>query len=201
MSPPVKADLIRRCEELARPLYAGIDGVQTFDRVERARRRLELLARGEPDVDGELLAVLTVFHGVAGRLGPLGPGGRLDLFLRGQGLDDGRRAAVRRGLGRFSTAPATVEERLLHDAALLEEAGVPAAVARLLAAGKKRVPARRAVAALDVGPAPERFATAAGEEWARREQEVTAGWRSELEAFFAAADLAERRESDSKGVR
>lgn len=176
--------VVESCEELARPLYAGLDGVQTFDRVERVRRRLGVLTRDEPPLDRELLDVLAVFHGVVARLGPLGPGGRLDLFLAGRGIDDKRRFRIRRALGRFDAEPQTREERFLHDAVLLEQCGVPAAVGRLLVAGKKRLPPRRAVSSLDAGPAEERFVTEPGRVWARRERRATDRWLAELKGHF-----------------
>lgn len=179
-----ESTVARSCERLARPLYAGLDGIQTFDRVERVRSRIAILAADAEGLDRELLDILAVFHGVVPRLGPLGPGGRLDLFLTGEGIEEARRIRVRRGLERYSESPRHVEERLLHDAVLLEEAGVPAAVARLMAAGKKRRPPRRAVESLDPGPAEERFATAAGREWARRERLATGRWLDELRAHF-----------------
>ena len=170
---------------MVRPLYAGLDGVQTFDRVERVRARLEILAEGVADLDRGTLELLVLLHGVAARLGPLGRGGRLDLFLAAQGVEDSRRLRIRRGLERFASSPCRPEERLLHDAVLLEEAGVPAAVGRLMAAGKKRQPPRRAVESLDPGPAEERFATAAGRDWGRRERQATGRWIEELRGYFS----------------
>ena len=71
---------------------------------------------------------------------------------------------------------------------LLDQAGIPAAVERLLAAGKKRLTARRAVDSLDCGPAPERFATAAGAAWARHELALTDDWLEDLRQRFTAAE-------------
>ena len=187
MSPPVlESALVQRCEELARPLYVGLDGVQTFDRVDRVRSRIELLAARETVEDPEILEILVIFHAVADRLGTMAPAGRFDLFLGGLGLDESRRRLIRGGLKRYEEAPATPEERLLHDAALLEQAGVLAAVERLLAAGRKRLPARRVVGSLDPGPAPERFATRVGADWASREQASTRRWLEDLRRRFEA---------------
>ena len=177
--------VVRSCEEMVRPLYAGLDGVQTFDRVERVRARVKILAEGAADLDHEVLEILVLLHGVGARLGPLGPGGRLDLFLAAQGIEESRRLRIRRGLERFASTPRRAEERLLHDAVLLEEAGVPAAVGRLMAAGKKSRPARRAVESLDPGPAKERFATAAGRAWGGRERRATVRWIEELRGYFS----------------
>ena len=100
MNPEVR----QRAEQFVRPLYAGLDGVQTFDRVERLRQRVAALAEGL-EVDGDLLDLLLVFHGVVDRLGSLAPGGRLDLFLRDLGLADSLARRVRAGLGRIGEDP------------------------------------------------------------------------------------------------
>jgi hypothetical protein len=174
-------DVRRRIEEMVRPLYAGLDGVQTFDRVERLRRHLAVLA-GEPEepVDAALLELLLLLHGVVDRLGSLGPGGRLDLFLRGLGLPEERVRRVRAGLGRLGEAPEGGEEQLLHDALLLERSGVSAAAERLLAAGRKRTPLARALVQLDPGPAEERYRTARGRALGAARRRAAAAWIEEL---------------------
>ena len=174
----------RRCEEFVRPLYAGLDGVQSFDRVQRVLERLDLLAVGSPESDPRLLELLALFHGAVARLGSLARGGRFDLFLRSLGLEGDDRARLRRGIERFGRQPKTAEEQLLHDAVLLEEAGVVAAVGRLLAAGKKKTPAGRAVEALDAGPPAERFHTEQGAEWGSRERLLTESWIADLRRHF-----------------
>ena len=151
----------QRAEQFVRPLYAGLDGVQTFDRVERLRARLAVLREGIA-VDENLLELLLLFHGAVDRLGSLAAGGRLDLFLRGLDLPEDLARRVRAGLGRFREDPRGLEEELLHDALLLESAGVVAAAERLMAAGKKRTPLARALAQLDPGPPAERYRTARG---------------------------------------
>lgn len=155
-------DVRQRVEQLVRPLYAGLDGVQTFDRVERLRRRLALLRESVLVVDEDLLELLTLFHGAVDRLGSLAPGGRLDLFLRGLDLPEDLVRRVRATLGRFREDPRGPEEGLLHDALLLESAGVAAAAERLMAAGRKRVPLSKALAQLDPGPPAERYKTSRG---------------------------------------
>ncbi len=184
----LSAGVRRRCEEYARPLYAGLDGVQSFDRVERVLARLATLAEDQPGVDRQALELLAVFHGVVARLGSFAPGGRFDLFLKGLGLEDAARARLRRGLEWFESRPRTPEELLLHDAVLLEESGVAAAVGRLLAAGKKKTAVARAVEALDAGPPPERFRTPRGAEWGGRERRLTEAWLADLRRHFPKRD-------------
>lgn len=158
MTPEIR----QRVEQLVKPLYAGLDGVQTFDRVARLERHIETLREGVPVVDEDLLELLLLFHGAVDRIGSLAPGGRLDLFLRGLDLPEERIRRVRAALGRFQEDPRGPEEGLLHDALLLESAGVVAAAERLMAAGKKRTLLARALVQLDPGPPPERYKTARG---------------------------------------
>lgn len=169
----------RQAEQYVRPLYAGLDGVQTFGQVERLRARIAAV-RGEAAVDEDLLDLLLLFQGVVDRLGSLAPGGRLDLFLKGLGLADDLARRVRTGLGRLREDPRGPEEELVHDALLLESAGVVATAERLMAAGKKRTPVARALAQLDPGPAAERYRTPrAGALGAERRREAEA-WIEEL---------------------
>jgi hypothetical protein len=178
-------EIRQRVEEMVRPLYAGLDGVQTFDRVDRLRRHLAAISEGGPaapaeGIDGDLLELLLLFHGVVDRLGSLAGGGRLDLFLRGLGLPEERVRRVRAGLGRLREAPLEAEERLLHDALLLESAGVTAAAERLLAAGRKRTPLARALAQLDPGPAEERYRTVRGRQLGAERRQAALRWIEEL---------------------
>jgi hypothetical protein len=171
MSLMMDDEIRRRLEQYVKPLYAGLDGVQTFDRIDRLQAHLAALRDAAPtiptiptipSIDGDLLELLLLLHGVVDRLGSLAPGGRLDLFLKGLGLPDELTRAVRLGLGRLHEDPRRPEEELLHDAILLESAGVVATVERLMAAGKKRTVLARALAQLDPGPPAERYKTLRG---------------------------------------
>jgi hypothetical protein len=175
-------DIRRRLEQYVKPLYAGLDGVQTFDRIDRLQGHLTALGAGGEDspVDRDLLELLLLLHGVVDRLGSLAAGGRLDLFLKGLGLQDELTRAVRAGLGRLHDDPRRPEEELLHDALLLEAAGVAAAVERLMAAGKKRTPAARAVAQLDPGPPAERYKTSRGAALGAARRQEAAVWIDDL---------------------
>ena len=181
------ADLLRRVEEFVRPLYAGLDGVQTFDRVARLRRHLAALAP-EGAGDPALLALLLLLHGAAERLGSLAAGGRLDLVLRGAGVPEDLARRVRQGLGRLrepAAGPQRPEEELLHDALLLDQSGVVAAAERLMAAGRKKLPLERALAHLDPGPAPERYRTPRGAALRAERRRAAETWIEELKASLA----------------
>lgn len=195
MSDRMGEETRRRLEQYVKPLYAGLDGVQTFDRIDRLQTHLAALRGGDSAaapldsaIDDGLLELLLLLHGVIDRLGSLASGGRLDLFLKGLGLPDELTRAARTGLGRLHEDPRRPEEELLHDAILLESAGVMATVERLMAAGKKRTVLARALAQLDPGPPAERYKTSRGAALGaarRREAEV---WIEDLRRR-AAADL------------
>ncbi len=184
MSAGLTPEARRAVEQFVRPLYAGLDGVQTFDRVERLARRAAAL-RGPDPVDAALLELLLLLHGVVDRLGSLAAGGRLDLFLKGLGLPEELVRRARAGLPRLADDPRGPEEELLHDALLLESAGVAAAAGRLMTAGKKRLPLTRALILLDPGPPAERYRTprgaALGAERRRGAEEWIAALRAAIE--------------------
>jgi len=174
----------RSIEQYVKPLYAGLDGAQTFDRVDRLRVSLEGLREGAA-VDLDLLELLLLFHGAVERLGSLAAGGRLDLFLRGLGVAEELSRKVRAGLGRFREDPRGTEEELLHDALLLESAGVVATVERLMLAGKKRTSTSRAVGQLDPGPAAERYRTVRGAALGAARRREAEEWIAELKRRVA----------------
>jgi len=176
-----------RIEELVRPLYTELDGVDTFGEVTALERRLELLAGGV-EHDRDRLALLVLFHGVVPRLGSLATGGRWQLLLRGIGLETEAIRLLRAGLGRFLTNPRTAEEALLHDALLLARSGVRAAVTRLLAAGRKKTALDQALAQLDPGPEPGRFLTPLGKASARDRYRAASEWIEQLRGQISRED-------------
>jgi hypothetical protein len=180
---PLDGDVRRRLEQYLKPLYAGLDGVQTFDRVGRLRAHAAALRQAGPgalEIDERLLEILLLLQGVVDRLGSLAAGGRLDLFLKGLGLPDELVRAARNGAGRLCDDPRRPEEELVHDALLLESAGVVATVERLMAAGKKRVALARALAQLDPGPAAERYRTASGATLGAARRKAAEEWIEDL---------------------
>lgn len=190
---PLDPGVRRQVEQFVRPLYAGLDGVQTFGQVERLGARIAAV-RGSAAgiagiagiaVDEELLDLLLLFQGVVDRLGSLGPGGRLDLFLKGLGLADDLVRRARAGVGRLREDPRGPEEELVHDVLLLESAGVVATAERLMAAGRKRTPVARALAQLDPGPAAERYRTAAAAALGAERRRAAELWIEELKRRVA----------------
>ncbi|HEY2739582.1 MAG TPA: hypothetical protein VGK45_14330 [Thermoanaerobaculia bacterium] len=183
---PLTSDVRRRLEQYVKPLYAGLDGVQTFDRVGRLRTHVAALREETPEtpetpeITEPLLEILLLLHGVVDRLGSLAAGGRLDLFLKGLDLPEELIRAARLGAGRCHDDPRRPEEDLVHDALLLESTGVVATVERLMAAGKKRVILARALAQLDPGPAMERYRTARGAALGAARRKAAEEWIEDL---------------------
>jgi len=191
----VNAEVRQRIEQFVKPLYAGLDGVQTFDRIDRLRAHLATLRERREGGEGHegtavgdegFLDLLLLLHGVVDRLGSLAPGGRLDLFLRGLDLPEELTRRVRAALGRFHDDPRGPEEALLHDALLLESAGVVATADRLMAAGKKRVPLAKALGQLDPGPPPERYRTPRGAALGAHRRKEAEEWIGHLRRKVAA---------------
>ncbi|HEX5758976.1 MAG TPA: hypothetical protein VF121_07250 [Thermoanaerobaculia bacterium] len=181
MSAGLAPEARRAVEQFVRPLYAGLDGVQSFDRVERLEKRAARLRGDDPrPLDGALLELLLLLHGAVDRLGSLAAGGRLDLFLKGLGLPEELVRRARAGLPRLAEEPRGVEEELVHDALLLEGTGVAAAAARLMAGGRKRLPLARVLALLDPGPPPERFRTPRGAALGAERRAAAAEWIQSL---------------------
>jgi hypothetical protein len=187
---PLGPALRAQVEQLVRPLYVGLDGAAGFERVSRLRRQAAALRSAAEGgaADPFLLELLLLFHGVVDRLGSLGPGGRLDLFLRGAGVGEEPARRLRSGLGRLASAaspPASAEEALVHDALLLEASGVAAAAERLMAAGKRRLPLGRALAQLDPGAPAERYRTAAGRRLGAIRRAAALAWIDDLQRRIA----------------
>jgi hypothetical protein len=172
-------EIRRAVERYVRPLYAGLDGEQTFHRVERVRTRVERI-RGDEDLDPQVLELLVICHGAIARLGSMGRGGRLALFFGSLELDPQVSLRVRAGLDRLERSPRAPEELVVHDAMLLEEVGIAAVTRRLLYFGRRRIPLERALERLDPGPPPERFRTTGGRDLACRRRERAAAWIEQL---------------------
>lgn len=178
-------------EQFVRPLYAGLDGEETFSRVARVRSRVDRIDQGA-EIDSTVLELMILLHGVTSRLGSLGRNGRLDLFLRNLGLSESVSRRVRIGLGRVVTEPQTAEEMLVHDAMLLEEAGVGAAARRLMHAGRRRVPLGRALARLDPGPPSARYKTSGGAAEGAERRRCAVEWIESLRRTVDEEDESDR---------
>jgi hypothetical protein len=113
----------RRIEEYVRPLAAGLDGVTNFGDTHRIVAASEAMAAGRPDLDGDLLYLLSVFSGQERWVSRMGHRSRTEMFLASLGVPAKTIRALFRGLARLETAPATAEEEIAHDAVRLDGMG------------------------------------------------------------------------------
>ena len=173
-------DVRRRLEQFVKPLYAGLDGVQTFDRVGRMRTHVAALQEGigQP-VDGLLLEILLLLHGVVDRLGSLAPGGRLDLFLKGLGLPDELVRAARTAPAAAGTIPAGPRKSCCTTHCSSNRR-CPGHRERSDGGGEEAGGLARALAQLDPGPAAERYRTARGASLGAARRKAAEEWIEDL---------------------
>ena len=113
--------------DFVRPLSVGLDGVTNFGFMERRLRWVEALAdrarAGDPEaaIHESRLFLLGAFAGLPARR--ISPGGRTDLLLASAGVPPEGVRRLFQSLRRFESWPATLEERLVRDAGLLETVG------------------------------------------------------------------------------
>jgi len=122
----------RRTLEYVRPLAAGLDGLTNYGDVERALSAAERIASGTPGADPDLLFLLAVFSGQDRWVSRLGHRSRTEIFLESQGVPRRTIASLFRGLSRLQAGPKTVEEKIVHDAVVLDALGAYG-IARLVA--------------------------------------------------------------------
>jgi hypothetical protein len=113
----------RRIEEYVRPLAAGLDGVTNFGDTHRIVAAAEAIAAGRPNLDGDLLYLLSVFSGQERWVSRMGHRSRTEMFLASLGVSAKTIRALFRGLARLESAPATAEEEIAHDAVRLDGMG------------------------------------------------------------------------------
>lgn len=113
----------RRIEEYVRPLAAGLDGVTNFGDTHRIAAASEAMAAGRPELDGDLLYLLSVFSGQERWVSRMGHRSRTEMFLASLGVPAKTIRALFRGLARLESAPATAEEEIAHDAVQLDGMG------------------------------------------------------------------------------
>lgn len=129
--------------EFVRPLSVGLDGMTEFGFVER---RIAIVARllaatrsRTPDlaIDEGRLFLLACFQGIA--KGRVSSGGRTELLLASAGVPSGELQALQRSLKRMEADPRTIEEKLVHDAALLESVGAYGVTQALVEGTRERM--------------------------------------------------------------
>ena len=169
----------RRIFEYVRPLAVGLDGVTNYGDAARAVAAAENLAAKIPGVDRDLLFLLAVFSGQEKWVSRMGHGSRTEIFLESLGIARGTIAALLRGLARLATAPKTPEERIVHDAVLLDSMGAYG-IARLLAeAYRERLDVLEMAAAIEEAAA-QTFQTEAGQALAEPRRQAMRAFAARL---------------------
>jgi hypothetical protein len=132
-----------RILDFVRPLSVSLDGMTDFGFVERrlivVQRLLEATRAGEPNakVDEGGLFLLGAFAGLPERR--FSAGGRTELLLRSVGLSFEEAGSLFRSLRRFEADPRTLEEKIVHDAVLLETVGAYGVTQILVASTRERM--------------------------------------------------------------
>jgi hypothetical protein len=133
-----------RILDFVRPLSVGLDGVTTFGFVERRMRISEIFLEGEEGrrraaggaaVDPGRLFLLAAFAGLPSAR-RITPDGRESLLLRSLHIPLEEISSLSSSLSRLESRPETPEEKIVHDAMLLESVGAYG-VTRLLVAGAR----------------------------------------------------------------
>lgn len=188
-----------RILDFVRPISVGLDGVTNFGFVERRIRISERFREGEErgeapgavSVDPARLFLLTAFAGLPSAR-RITPDGRESLLLRSLHIPFEEISSLSSSLSRLEAAPETREERIVHDAMLLESVGTYGVTQLLVAGARERMTLAEMAAEIEARMDAARFATEAG----RR----LAGERIAYAKDFAARLRAEAAEFAAPGT-
>ena len=157
--------------EFVRPLSVSLDGMTEFGFVERrlaiVERLLHTTLAGEPGLavdEGHLFLVACFVRVARGRLSN---GGRTDLLLGSVGVPPGELRLLQRSLARVESEPSTLEEKLVHDALLLETVGAYGVTEALVSGTKERMTLLELAEEIDSRMSGVTFTTPAARELAR----------------------------------
>ena len=185
--------------DFVRPLSIGLDGMTNFGFVERRMKISERLLEGEEGKrreDGEggassdRVFLLAAFAGLpAARR--IAPDGRESLLLRSLGLPLEEISRLSSSLSRVESNPRTPEEKIVHDAMLLESVGAYGVTQILVEGVRERMTLDEMADEIDARMTSALFATEAG----RRLADGRIAYARE----FAAKLRAEAAEFDSNG--
>jgi hypothetical protein len=127
-----------------RPLSVGIDGVTNFGFVERRLRITENLLEGmrrrdgTAEVDEDRLFLITAFAGLSAAR-RISPDSREDLLLRSLRIPFEEIRILVSSLNRCEADPRSPEEKIVHDAILLETVGAYGVTQLLVAGARERM--------------------------------------------------------------
>jgi len=167
MTPSLDTAARRRILDFVRPLSVGIDGVTNFGFVERRLKISEILLEGEESRDGkghvdkDRLFLLAAFAGLPSAR-RITPDGREELLLRSVHIPFEEISSLSRSLSRLESSPESPEERIVHDAILLESVGAYGVTQILVAGARERMTLAEMAGEIEETMAAARFETAAG---------------------------------------
>jgi len=158
-----------RVLDFVRPLSVGLDGMTNFGFVERRVRISDFLegeegkagARDCGEADPNRLFLLAAFAGLpAARR--ITRDSREELLLRSVSLSFEEISSLSLSLSRLGSKPETFEEKIVHDAMLLESVGAYGVTQILVAGARERMTLAEMADEIDARMDAARFATAAG---------------------------------------
>jgi hypothetical protein len=157
-----------RILDFVRPLSVGLDGVTTFGFVER-RLGISDFLEGEENggadrsarADKGRLFLLAAFAGLPSAR-RITPDGRESLLLRSLRIPFEEISSLSLSLSRLESRPETPEEKIVHDAILLENVGAYGVTQILVAGARERMTLAEMANEVDAKMDAARFATEAG---------------------------------------
>jgi hypothetical protein len=159
-----------RILDFVRPLSVGLDGVTNFGFVERRMRISEILLEGEEgknraaadgDADPARLFLLAAFAGLPSAR-RITPDSREDLLLRSLRLPLEEIRILVSSVSRLESDPRTSEERIVHDAMLLETVGAYGVTQILVTGSRERMTLAEMADEIEARMGAARFATETG---------------------------------------
>lgn len=169
MTPDLDAAARESVLDFVRPLSVGIDGVTNFGFVERRLRISDFLegeegkgkVAGEAGADPARLFLLGAFAGLPSAR-RITPDSREALLLRSLHIPFEEISSLSRSLSRLESSPESPEERIVHDAILLESVGAYGVTQILVAGARERMTLAEMAGDIEERMASARFATPAG---------------------------------------
>jgi hypothetical protein len=162
-----------RILDFVRPLSVGLDGVTNFGFVERRIRISDFLegeegkagAEGRGGADPIRLFLLATFAGLPSAR-RITSDGRESLLLRSLHIPLEEISSLSSSLFRLESRPETPEEKIVHDAMLLESVGAYGVTQILVAGARERMTLAEMANEIDAKMDAARFATEAGRRFA-----------------------------------
>jgi hypothetical protein len=158
-----------RILDFVRPLSVGIDGVMNFGFVERRLKISDFLegeegkgnVAGEARADPARLFLLGSFAGLPSAR-RITPDSREALLLRALRIPFEEISSLSRSLSRLESSPESPEEKIVHDAILLESVGAYGVTQLLVAGARERMTLAEMAKEIVEKMESVRFATEAG---------------------------------------